>query len=112
MCYLICVPNPTPDPSLTFDSLLAALDTVRNAKEVSGTKIGFFERVLEIPYPKRDEMRLQYTEDADYRGELVKHYLRTFPRAGWNHLAGRLLYFGEHKALEKVKRNVKPDKGT
>ena len=108
----VCVP---PDPSLTSRSLLAALDTVKNAKTVSDyydDVSGYYlEDVLEIPSSKWEEMRTRCVEEDTYRGELVHYYLGTHPQASWNHLAGRLLYREQHSALEKVKGKVKADKG-
>ena len=100
----VCVP---PDPSLTSRSLLAALDTVKSVKIDSDD----LEYVLEIPSPKREEMSTRCVEEDTYRGELVHYYLGTHPQASWNHLAGTLLYWEEHSALEKVKGKVKADKG-
>ena len=104
----VCVP---PDPSLTSCSLLAALDTVKNAKTVSDYDNNDLERVFEIPIPKWQEMRSRCVEEDTYRGELVHYYLGTHPQASWNHLAGTLLYRKQHSALEKVKGKVKADKG-
>ena len=105
----VCVP---PDPSLTSRSLLAALDTVQNVKTVSDYYgDDYLEDVLNIPYPKWEEMRSRCVEEDTYRGELVHYYLGTHPQASWNHLAGTLLYWKQHSALEKVKGKVKADKG-
>ena len=101
------------DPSLTTHSLLAALDTVGNAKDMDGTGylVGDLERVLQIPFPKREEMRSQHSAEVDYRYHLIEYYLKSHECAGWNHLAGRLLYEEQHNALERVKMNVTADKG-
>ena len=56
--------------------------------------------VLEIPGKK---IRL--------RDDSIKYYIDTHPNAGWNHLAGRLLWREQHSALEKMKGNVTADKG-
>ena len=53
--------------------------------------------VLEKPWTSREDM--------------IKYYIGTHPNAGWNHLAGGLLYKEQHRALEKVKGNVTADKG-
>ena len=103
----VCVP---PDPSLTSRSLLAALDTVKNAKTVSDYG-DYLEYVLDIPDPKYMEMRSRCVEEDTYRGELVHYYLSTHPQASWNHLAGTLLKRKQHSALEKVMGKVKADKG-
>ena len=102
----VCVP---PDPSLTSRSLLAALDTVKNAKTVYD--YDDLEIVLEIPRPKWEEMRTRCVEEDTFRGELVHYYLGTHPQASWNHLARRLLGWQQHSTLEKVKGKVKADKG-
>ena len=99
------------DPSLTTHSLLAALDTVRNAKNMGMTSIGDLEEVLQIPSPKRKEMRSQHSAEVDYRYHLIEYYLKSHECAGWNHLAGRLLYYEQHNALKRVKMNVTADKG-
>ena len=108
----VCVP---PDHSLTSHSLLAALDTVENAETdlyyFDGCGYDHLEAVLDIPFPKWEEMRYRCVEEDTYRGELVHYYLGTHPQASWNHLAGRLLLFEENRALEKVKGKVKADKG-
>ena len=103
----VCVP---PDPSLTSHSLLAALDTVKNAVS-DYYDDDDLETVFDIPFPKWEEMRSRCVEEDTYRGELVHYYLGTHPQASWNHLAGRLLYCKENRALEKVKGKVKADKG-
>ena len=103
----VCVP---PDPSLTSRSLLASLDTVKNAKTVYNY-YDDLEYVLGIPSPKWKEMRTRCVEEDTYRGELVHYYLSTHPQASWNHLAGELLGSQQHSALEKVKGKVKADKG-
>ena len=104
----VCVP---PDPSLISRSLLAALDTVKNAKTARDYYDYHLEVVLGIPDPKWEEMRSRCVEEDTYRGELVHYYLSTHPQASWNHLAARLLYYEQNRALEKVKRKVKADKG-
>ena len=78
----------SPDPSLTSHSLL---DTVGDYD---------LDAVLEIPWVKRMS-----------RDDSVKYYLDTHPNAGWNHLAGKLLYKEQHRALKKLKGNVTADKG-
>ena len=105
----VCVP---PDPSLTSRSLLAAVDTVKNAETACYIVIyNNLEYVLGIPESKWNEMRSRCVEEDTYRGELVHYYLGTHPQASWNHLAGRLLSTNQNRALEKVKGKVKADKG-
>ena len=99
------------DPSLTTHSLLAALDTVGNAKDMDRTDFGDLEGLLQIPFPKRKVMRSQHSAEVDYRYHLIEYYLKSHECAGWNHLAGRLLYNKQHNALERVKMNVTADKG-
>ena len=84
----------SPDPSLTSHSLLAALNTVGD---------DYLDPVLEIPWGKKREMKS--------RDEKIKFYIDFHPNAGWNHLAGSLLYREQQTALEKVKGNVTADKG-
>ena len=81
----------SPDSSLTFHSLLDALDTVGD------DDLGY---VLAIPFKKRTS-----------RDDNIKYYIDTHPNAGWNHLAGILLKREQHSALEKMKGNVTADKG-
>ena len=78
----------SPDPSLTSHSLLAALDTVGDND---------LDYVLEIPERAREEK--------------IKYYIDFHPNAGWNHLAGTLLFREQQTALKKVKGNVTADKG-
>ena len=103
----------SPDPSLTSHNLLAALDTVGNAKDISEIDIfkGDLEIVLQTPTPKSRKMRSQHSSEADYRSQLIEYYIKCHECAGWNHLAGKLLYFEQHDALEKVKGNITADKG-
>ena len=82
------------DTSLTSHSLLAALDTVGESN---------LNDVLQMPDNKMKGMKS--------RDDQIKYYLSTHPYASWNHLAGTLLYKKQHRALEKVKGNVRPDKG-
>ena len=65
--------------------------------------------ILEIP---QLEMSSQCTKEGDLRKKLIEYYITITPWASWNHLAGKLLYWEQHRALEKVKGNVKVDKGT
>ena len=81
----------SPDPSLTSHSLLAALETVGD---------NYLDGVLDIP---QREMKS--------REEKIKYYINFHPNAGWNHLAGTILYEEQHSALEKMKGNVTADKG-
>ena len=103
----------SPDPSLTSHNLLAALDTVENAEDISeiDTFKGDLEIVLETPIPKRREMRSQHSSEADYRYQLMEYYLKCHECPGWNHLAGRLLCSKHHNALDKVKGNITANKG-
>ena len=50
--------------------------------------------------------------EEDYRKKLVEYYIAMSPWGSWNFVAGELLYSKQHRALEKVKGNVKVDKGT
>ena len=88
----------SPDSSLTSHSLLAVLDTVENANDISGTDYGELESILEIPDPKWKEMRSKCVGKDNYRSELIQYYLVTHPCAGWNHLAGQLLYYKKYSA--------------
>ena len=90
--------------------MLAALDTVKNAKTASDND-NYLERVLQISYPKWQEMKSRCVEEDTYRGELVHYYFSTHPQASWNHLAGELLRRDQNRVLEKVKGKVKADKG-
>ena len=87
---------------------------MKNAKdsdEIKNSYDGILEDVLEIPEPKSKEMMLYYADEEDYRKKLVEYYITMSPLASWNHVAGRLLGYEHHGALEKVKGNVKVDKG-
>ena len=103
----------SPDPSLTSHNLLAALDTVGNAEDISEIDNfkGDLEIVLETPTPKSREMKSQHSSEADYRSQLIEYYIKCHECAGWNHLTGKLLFWEQHNALEKVKGNVTADKG-
>ena len=83
----------SPDPSFTSHSLLAALDTVDMN----------LRYILQTPLGKRREMKSH--------DETIKLYRDFHPNAGWNHLAGTLLYQEQQTALKKVKGNVTADKG-
>ena len=82
-----------------------------NAEDMAQTDIGNLEIVLHIPFHKRNEMRSQHSAEVDYRYHLIEYYLKNHECAGWNHLAGGLLYYKQHNALERVKMNVTADKG-
>ena len=87
---------------------------MKNAKdsvEIDNSYDGILENVLNLPYPKYKEMRSYYADEEDYRKKLVEYYITMFPLASWHHIAGRLLYWEHHGALEKVKGNFKVDKG-
>ena len=84
----------SPDPSFTSHSLLDALDTVGGSD---------LKNVFEIPWCMSRKMKSHE--------EKIKYYMDTHPNAGWNHLAGTLLYQEQQTALKKVKGNVTADKG-
>ena len=87
---------------------------MKNAKdsdEIGNSHDNILENVLDIPDPKSKEMRSYYADEEDYRKKLVEYYITMSPWASWNHVAGQLLYCEHHGALEKVKGNVKVDKG-
>ena len=88
---------------------------MRNVEDISETTIGVLEGVLEIPNPKWMEMRSQCSSqcssEAEYHYQLMEYYLKSHEHPGWNHLAGQLLCWKQHRALDKVKENVTADKG-
>ena len=83
-----------------------------NVEDISETSIGgVLEGVLEIPNPKWKEMGSQCSSEAEYHYQLMEYYLKSHEHPGWNHLAGQLLCWKQHRALHKVKGNVTADKG-
>ena len=87
---------------------------MKNAKdndEIENSVDGILEDVLIIPPHKSKEMRSYYADEEDYRKKLVEYFITISPWASWNHVAGGLLGYEHHGALEKVKGNVKVDKG-
>ena len=97
---MLCYPS---DASLTLPNVLAAVRTVQDVGTLGG--------VLGVPGTKRDEVVQQSGSDDKMREGLVKYYMDTFPNASWEHLGGRLLYWGKDAALEEVKVHIKPTEG-
>ena len=89
---------------------------MKNAKdsdEIENSCNDILEDILHIPRPRSKEMRSQCIDsEEDYRKKLVEYYIAMSPWGSWNFVAGELLYSKQHRALEKVKGNVKVDKGT
>ena len=83
----------------------------KDSDEIENSYDGILENVLDIPDPKCKEMRSYYADEEDYRKKLVEYYITISPFVSWNHVAGGLLYWEHHGALEKIKGNVKVDKG-
>ena len=83
----------------------------KDSDEIENSYDGILENVLDIPDPKCKEMRSYYADEEDYRKKLVEYYITMSPWASWNHVAGKLLYWEHHGTLEKIKGNVKVDKG-
>ena len=93
-----------PDPSLTCQSVSAALQTVEDGYDSDYNKS--LEIILNIPRSKEMEIREESTGAHQYREKIVHYYIKTYPNASWNELAGRLLFRKNNQALENVKRNI------
>ena len=93
-----------PDPSLTCQSVSAALQTVKDGYDSGG--INLLEYILDIPHSKRREIREESTGAHQYREKIVHYYIKTNPNASWDGLAGKLLCDEKNEALENVKRNI------
>ena len=93
-----------PDPSLTCQSVSAALQTVEDCYDSYYNKS--LEGILNIPLSKEMEIRTESTGAHQYREKIVHYYIKTNPNASWNGLAGRLLFSKNNQALENVKRNI------
>ena len=93
-----------PDPSLTCQSVSAALQTVEDGYDSDYNNS--LEGILDIPHSKESEIREESTGAHQYREKIVKYYISTNPNASWDGLAGRLLYYEKNEALENVKRNI------
>ena len=92
-----------PDPSLTCQSVSAALQTVEDGYDDDNYSL---EDILDIPPSKKREIREESTGVDQYREKIVHYYIKTNPNASWDGLAGRLLYYEKNEALENVKRNI------
>ena len=92
-----------PDPSLTCQSVSAALQTVEDGYDSYYNNR--FEDILSIPLSKKMEIREESIGADQYREKIVHYYIKTNPNASWNGLAGGLL-FRKNQALENVKRNI------
>ena len=99
MVSMLCFPS---DASLTLPKVLAAVRTV---------DVGRLGRVLEVPLPKRDEVKQQSASVEERREGLVKYYMDTYPNASWEDLGGKLLSLEEDAAMEEVKVHIKPTQG-
>ena len=97
-----------PDPSITCQSVSAALQTVEDRYDIDGTIIygDSLEGILDIPFSKKREIRAESTGVDQYREKIVHYYIKTNPNASWDGLAGRLLFRKKNQALENVKRNI------
>ena len=96
---ILCFPS---DASLTLPKVLAAVRTV---------DVGRLGSVLEVPLPKRDEVKQQSASVEEMKEGLLKYYVDTYPNASWEHLGGKLLLWGKEKAMEEVKVHTKPTEG-
>ena len=96
-----------PDPSLTCQSVSAALQTVKDYYDDDRDIIyaNSLEGILNIPLSKKREIREESTGVDQYRERLTQHYIRIYPNASWDGLAGRLLY-SKNQALKDVKKNI------
>ena len=95
-----------PDASLTCQSVSAALQTVKDSYDIGGIYVNSLENILNIPFSKEREIRVESTGVDQYREKIVHYYIKTNPNASWDGLAGRLLYSEKNQALENVKRNI------
>ena len=97
-----CYDIPT-DPSLTCSSLLAAVQSV-SAQDLA-------QYILYVSDYKKRKLLHDFSDDDDYKEACVLWYLQTHPHASWEHLGGRLLWWGENEALQKVKGHITPKPG-
>ena len=75
-----------PDPSLTCQSVSAALQTVEDGYDIDGTIIygDSLEGILNIPFSKKREIREESTGAHQYREKIVHYYIKTNPNASWD----------------------------
>ena len=78
-------------------------------KTVEGEKLA---EALDVPFPKREELKKQSTTDEDFKHGLATYFLGTHPFASWAHIGGALLCWEEEEALEGVKAHIVPEQGT
>ena len=93
-----------PDPSLTCQSVLATLQTVKDGYDIDDSRS--LEYILNIPLSKRMEIKQDSTSADQYREKLVRYYIKTNSNASWDGLAGKLLYLKKKQVLDKVKKNI------
>jgi hypothetical protein len=65
------------------------------------------EYLLQVPGTRRRDLKPRRGSEEERREKAVRYFLQTSPYVSWKWLAGRLLYFKETKALEKMKGYVR-----
>ena len=90
---------PNIDSSLTQSNLTAVLETV---------EVGRLRDCLGVPGSVREKLDQQCIHDEKRRNELISRWLQSSPFAldSWKWLSGRLLYWGEKRALAATRRYV------
>lgn len=90
------------DPSLTIDTIQAAVEAVKS---------GDLATVLEVPDHKMRELKKWSINDKNIKRGLVTYYINIHPSASWAHIGGKLLFKNEKVALDKVKDNIVSEQG-
>lgn len=111
---MTCIFRFTVDDTLTKQYVCAAVETVSVAKDAKSFPYGEdvkLEYCLDLPISVARKLREQYSNNDEYKEKLVEFWLETSPYASWDCLARKLRYYGQEKALEKVKDHVKIKEG-
>ena len=107
-CIAILCPSLCADSTLTINILRTVTSSLRDWYDLWGYNYG-----LAVPYTVLNEIgdNPAMTE-KDKRTEVLLYFLRNFPMASWERVAGALYSMKEERALQAVKKFVTVSTGT
>lgn len=94
-----------PDPTLTLHNITTAMRTV--PVERWGDLAGY----LGVPWPKQDEMWIQFNGDGQMMVAALEYWRNTVPGASWESLATALVFFEWDMALQEATKYFQGQRG-
>ena len=88
----------SPDPSLTAENVSSVLETMTDWEKVT--------LVLNVPDSREAIIKMECSNETQWRQAAADWWLRYLPTATWTWLAGRLYYFEERTALKAVSQYI------